>query len=173
MNGCFLYLEIAAYQIHMLKNSIHTLKPGSKANLEGFVSLIRWLKGFCLKPICTHSLEASSFPARQPCSTGGSLAAVQTPCLHSILQNMLLRPSETRVPRPPRGRAGKDVGSTAAGEPISSHSWGCTMWERLTPRTQRQGKFTEGKLRREIQMFRLQTNKWQTPSQISLKPHFL
>lgn len=52
MNGCFLYLETAAYQIIMLKNSIHTLKPGTKANLEGFVSVICWVKGICLKPSC-------------------------------------------------------------------------------------------------------------------------
>lgn len=64
--GAFCTQRLQPYQINMLKNSTHTAKPGSKANLEGFVSVILRLKGFCLKLSCTHSASKQSHDTLLP-----------------------------------------------------------------------------------------------------------
>lgn len=153
MNGAFCTRRLQSYQINTLKNSTHTAKPGSKANLEGFVSVILRLKGFCLKLSCTRSASKQSHDRYSPSQPGGPavLEAHQQPCKPlAFTASPKPRqwdpggPTATRVPRPLGARARRDVGSTAAGEPISSRSRGCTTWKRLMPRTQRQGKFAEG-----------------------------
>lgn len=113
------------------------------------MSLTLRLKGFCLKPSCAYSASKqshnTSLPSWMAGSAGGSLAATQTPHLPSVPQTMPVRPSEMWVLRPSGGRAVRDVGSIAGGEPISSRSWGRTMVKRLMLRTQRQASSLRGK----------------------------
>lgn len=144
------------YQINMLKNSPHALQPGSRAKLEGFVSVIlrknlrtkprdqtlraqTQLRTLSLKAVAQHAPSQKDGPA-----VPVALRRLRNPLAFTASPRPCRRaPVKQGYGRLSGGRAGRDAGSAAAGEPRSSRSWGCTRRRRLTPRTQRQGKFTE------------------------------
>lgn len=80
MNGAFCIRQLWPYQINMLKNPL-TLKPGSVANLDGFVSVIHGRRGFCLKLGCIGSAwkqrHAALLPSQAP---GGCATPSPLPC---------------------------------------------------------------------------------------------
>lgn len=100
--GAFCTQKLQPYWINTLKNSTHTLKPGSRANLEGFMSVILRLKGFYLKPSCTHSASKQSRDTPLPGQTARQCwrltGTVQTPRLHSVPQTVPVRRGHRGLP---------------------------------------------------------------------------
>lgn len=100
----------------MLKNSPHALQPGSRANLEGFVSAIL-RQNLRTKPrdqtlraqTQLHTLSLKAVAQHAPSQKDGPVA-VQPPCLHGVPQAMPATARETGVPPPLGGQSREGCG---------------------------------------------------------------
>lgn len=179
--GAFCTQRLQSCQINMLKNSTHAAKPGSKANLEGFVSVILRLEGFCLKLSCTRSASKQShdtlLPSRMAQQYWRLTSSCANPSPSQRPPNCAVRPRGTHWnvgAKASRGQSQEGCGQHCCRRAHKQPLPGMHNVEKADAKNPEAGQVRRGgnwKAKQKT-MFRLQRSKWQTPSRILLKPPY-